>query len=274
MSRTTHEQSGDSPKRPEDLAIIIMGAGISGLCAAVKLLEAGFTRIMILEKAASVGGTWRENTYPGIACDIPSHLYSFTFFRNPNWSQMFAPGPEIRAYLERLSVKYKLHRFIKFNKEVTKASFLDGLWAVETRDGERFTTHVLISATGFLHIPKYPNIRGLDSFQGRIFHSARWERDVDLHARRVGIVGNGSSAAQIIPSIVDQVTLLYVFQRTAQWIFPMPNEEYPLWRRMLWKLFPHLTMKLYRALMQQFSAGFGLAVVGDQEQLQQFRAGC
>jgi cation diffusion facilitator CzcD-associated flavoprotein CzcO len=241
---------------------------------AVKLLQAGFEDITIFEKAGSVGGTWRENTYPGVACDVPSHLYSFTFFRNPNWSQMFAPGSEIRAYLERLTRKFNLRRRIRFNKEVVKATYIDGQWNIETQDGDRITTDVLIAAAGVLHVPKYPTIRGLETFKGRVFHSARWDHSVSVSGKRVGIIGNGSSCSQIVPQIVAQVSQLHVFQRTPQWIFPIPNEQYPVWRRALWRMLPFLTMKMYQTMLQQAYSGFGLAVVGDQEELKKFRAGC
>ena len=159
--------SPETPRVARDLRVIIVGAGISGIGTAVKLLRAGFDNVTIFEKAASVGGTWRENTYPGIACDIPSHLYTFTFHPNPNWSQMFAPGREIRTYLERVTDKFGLRNRIKFNKDVVKATYVAGRWRVETRDGEETACDILISAVGVLHIPKYSNIPGLDTFVGR-----------------------------------------------------------------------------------------------------------
>jgi len=241
---------------------------------AIKLLKAGFDQVTIFEKASSVGGVWRENTYPGIACDVPSHLYSFTFFRNPNWSQTFAPGPEIRAYLERLAAKFKLHRRIRFNKEIVKATYVEGRWNIETQDGDHMTTDVLITATGVLHIPEYPSISGLDAFKGRIFHSAGWDHSVDLRGKRVAVIGNGSSGAQIVSRIVDEVDQLHLFLRTPQWIFPLPNESHSIWRRTLWRLFPSLTMKIYNALLKQAYTGFSTAVIGDKEEMKAFRTGC
>ena len=266
--------SPETPRVARDLRVIIVGAGISGIGTAVKLLRAGFDNVTIFEKAASVGGTWRENTYPGIACDIPSHLYTFTFHPNPNWSQMFAPGREIRTYLERVTDKFGLRNRIKFNKDVVKATYVAGRWRVETRDGEETACDILISAVGVLHIPKYSNIPGLDTFVGRAFHSARWDHSLDLRGKRVGIIGNGSSAAQIVPQIVPLVDQLYVFQRTPQWIFPIPNEHYPVWRRVLLKMRPSLTTALYQTLLKASYSGFGVAVVGDQEELAKLRAGC
>jgi cation diffusion facilitator CzcD-associated flavoprotein CzcO len=263
-----------TPKGARDLRVIIVGGGISGLGTAVKLLRAGFFNVTIFEKAASVGGTWRENTYPGIACDIPSHLYTFTFLPNPNWSQMFAPGREIRAYLEKVADKFSLRNRIRVNKEVVKAAYAAGQWHIETRDGEQITCDVLISAVGVLHIPRYPNIPGLDTFAGRAFHSSRWDHSVDLRGKRVGIIGNGSSSAQIVPQIVPLVVQLYIFQRTPQWIFPIPNEQYSIWRRALWKMRPSLTSELYRTLLKASYSGFGVAVVGDEEELKKLRAGC
>lgn len=263
-----------TPKGAGSLRIIIIGGGISGLGMAVKLLRAGFDNVTIFEKAAAVGGTWRENTYPGIACDVPSHLYTFTFLPNPNWSQLFAPGSEIRAYLEKVADKFKLRGRIKFNKEVVKARYTDGQWHLETRDGEQSTSDVVISAVGVLHVPKYPSIRGLDSFMGRSFHSSRWDHDLELKGKRVAIVGNGSSSSQIVSQIIPQVIQLNVFQRTPQWILPIPNEQYSIWRRLLWRIRPSLTTELYQALLKFSYSGFGVAVVGDQEELKKLRAGC
>jgi cation diffusion facilitator CzcD-associated flavoprotein CzcO len=274
QSRMANNLSPTRPRVARELRILIIGGGISGIGMAVKLLRGGFENVTIFEKAASVGGTWRENTYPGIACDVPSHLYTFTFLANPNWSQMFAPGREIRAYLEKVAGKFQLHRRIKFNKEVVKSTYTDGQWHVETKDGEKITSDVLISAVGVLHVPKYPNIRGLDTFAGRAFHSSRWDHSVDLTGKRVGIIGNGSSSSQIVSQIVNQVHELYVFQRTAQWVLPIPNEQYSMWRRFLWKLRPSLTRELYQALLQGSYSGFGVAVVGDQVELKKLRAGC
>ena len=263
-----------TPRVARRLRIIIIGGGISGIGMGVKLLRSGFDDVTLYEKAASIGGTWRDNTYPGIACDVPSHLYRFTFHPNPSWSQMFAPGREIRAYLERVTGKFNLGRRIQFNKEIIKATYTDGRWQLETRDGERITCDVLISATGVLHVPKYPDIPGFDVFAGQAFHSARWDHSVELRGKRVGIIGNGSSSTQIVSTIVAQVAKLSVFQRTPQWVLPIPNEQYSVWRRLLWRVRPSLTAELYESLLQYSYAGFGVAVVGDEEELKKLRAGC
>jgi cation diffusion facilitator CzcD-associated flavoprotein CzcO len=262
------------PKGARSLRIIIIGGGISGLGMAVKLLRAGFDDVTIFEKTAAVGGTWRENTYPGIACDVPSHLYTFTFLPNPSWSQMFAPGREIRAYLEKVADKFRLRQRIKFNKEVIKASYTDGKWHLKTRDGERSTSDIVISAVGVLHVPKYPSIRGLANFGGRVFHSSRWDHSCDLKGKRVAIIGNGSSSSQIVPEIIPHVRQLDIFQRTPQWILPIPNEQYSIWRRLLWKVRPSLITELYQTILKASYSGFGVAVVGDQEELKKLRAGC
>ena len=262
-----------TPKARGILRIIIIGGGISGIGMAVKLLRAGFDNVTIFEKAASVGGTWRENTYPGIACDVPSHLYTFTFLPNPNWSQCLRRGAKFRAYLEKVADKFKLTRSNQVQQGCRQGKIRRWPWHLETRDGEQTTSDVLISAVGVLHVPKYPNIRGLDSFVGRAFHSSRWDHDLELKGKRVGIVGNGSSSSQIVSQIVPQVIQLYVFQRTPQWILPIPNEQYSIWRRFL----EDPTLADHRALSgtaEILLFGFGVAVVGDQEELKKLRAGC
>lgn len=254
--------------------IIIIGAGLSGLCMAARLCAEGFPDCEIYEKSDAVGGTWRDNVYPGVACDIPSHLYSFEFYQKPNWSQMFAPGTEIRTYLEKLAVKFDLVRRIRFNKEITHCELVDGRWQIETGDGDRQTADIVISASGFLHIPKYPDTPGIGDFKGNIFHSARWDAAVDLSGQRVANIGTGSTSAQIVPAIADKVGSLCVYQRSPQWVFPAPNVYYSGWRRALWSVMPRLTQKLRAQMLAQFNKGFSAAVVGDEVQLKVLRDAC
>ncbi|KBR64807.1 flavin-containing monooxygenase [Mycobacterium avium] len=208
------------------LRCAVIGAGMAGILSAIKLREAGITDLTIYEKGDTFGGTWRENSYPGLACDVPSHLYSYSFEPNPEWSRRFAPGPEIRAYFERVAQRHGLDAITRFGEEVTSCRFQEGAWHLETSSGARNTADVLLAATGVLHHPNVPTLEGLDSFAGHAFHSARWDHDVEIGGRRVGIVGTGSTAVQISGGIVDEVSSLALFQRTAQWIMPQTNPAY------------------------------------------------
>ncbi len=199
---------------------------MSGILGAIKLQEAGLGDFAIYEKAARLGGTWRENTYPGIACDIPSHFYSYSFALNPEWSHRFASGSEIRAYFEDVARRYGVASRIQFGKEVTRCAFQGGRWRIELADGSTDEGDFVIAATGVLHHPAYPDLPGLDRFEGTAFHSARWNHEVALAGKRVGVIGTGSSAIQIVSALVDEVGELTLFQRTAQWVAPVENPAY------------------------------------------------
>ena len=208
-------------------SVVIIGAGMTGMLMMIKLREAGITDITILEKKDSVGGTWRENTYPGVACDIPSHMYTYSFEPNPEWSQLFAPGEEIRDYFERVSRKYGIQDCVRFNEAVISSIYENGKWHIETSKGQQISADFLISATGILHQPVKPALPGLDSFAGRQFHTAEWDHEVELRGKRVGVVGTGSTAVQVISELVDYPgTQVNVFQRTPQWIFNAPNSRF------------------------------------------------
>lgn len=205
------------------LRALVIGAGVAGIVAAIELRDAGFD-VVVVEKASRLGGTWRENTYPGVACDVPSHLYSFSFEPNPDWSHTFAPGAEIQAYLESVAERRDVLRLIRFDTEIATLQHVPGGWVARTADGDHLEADVVIAATGVLHHPSYPDIDGLDSFTGPCFHSARWDHGVDLTGARVGIVGAGSTAVQITTAIADHVAELHLFQRTPQWVLPVPND--------------------------------------------------
>jgi len=208
--------------------VLIIGAGFAGIGMAVRLKQAGIDDFTIIERADRVGGTWRDNTYPGIACDVPSSLYSYSFEPNPNWSRFFAPQREILAYLEHCATKYGVRPHIRFGTAATGASFDErtGLWSVHTSDGKTITARVVISGSGHaLSRPVYPNIPGRESFQGKSMHSARWDHDYSLEGKTVAVVGTGASAIQIIPSIGAKVGRLHVFQRTASWVSPKPDRD-------------------------------------------------
>jgi cation diffusion facilitator CzcD-associated flavoprotein CzcO len=230
---------------------LVIGTGFAGLGMAIKLKAAGEDDFVVLEKAESVGGTWRENTYPGCACDVQSHLYSFSFEPNPAWSRMFATQPEIRAYLERCTDKYGVRPHIRFGQEVTSGEFdqRSGRWEVEVNGGEhRYSARVVVAGFGPLSRPEYPEIEGIETFEGRFFHSAQWDRDYDLTGKRVAVVGTGASAIQFVPKIAAQVSQLHLFQRTPPWVLPKPDRPITWLERTLFKLAPAL-QRAYRNLI-------------------------
>ncbi|MGO8992444.1 MAG: flavin-containing monooxygenase [Polyangiaceae bacterium] len=209
--------------------VLIIGTGFAGLGMGIRLKQAGFHDFTILEQASGVGGTWRDNHYPGAACDVPSYLYSFSFEQNPRWSRSFGAQDEILAYLNHCTDKYGLRPHIRFNVEVTRASFDEraGLWTVGTSDGKTLRARALVSGTGGLSRPSYPDIPGLDSFQGKKFHSARWDHTYPLEGKHVGVIGTGASSIQIVPAIAPKVGKLDVFQRTPPWIVPKLDVAIP-----------------------------------------------
>ncbi|MEM1112163.1 MAG: NAD(P)/FAD-dependent oxidoreductase [Pseudomonadota bacterium] len=206
-----------------ELRAIVLGAGMAGILAGIKLRERGITDFTIYEKADRVGGTWRENTYPGLTCDVPSHHYTYTFERNPDWTRHLPPGPEVQAYFEDVTIKYGLAEAIEFGCEAVRAEFIEGRWLVELKDGRRDSADVLIAATGVLHHPKRPDIPGLDSFNGDLFHSAQWDHSVPLDGKRIGVIGNGSTGVQIISALSGRAGLIEHYTRTPQWIMPVEN---------------------------------------------------
>ncbi|MFV8817954.1 flavin-containing monooxygenase [Haliea sp. E17] len=214
------------PADARNLRYIIIGAGMAGLLAGIRLRERGEDNFVIYEKGDSVGGTWRENTYPGVACDTPAHSYSYSFAFNPEWSAFYAPGPEIRNYFESMAERYGMHQFIQFNTEIGSCRWDGERWHVKTKDGREDVADVLVAATGVLHHPNTPAIPGLENFQGASFHSARWDHSIDYADKRVGVVGNGSTGVQIVAALSGNVQKLVHFQRSPQWIMPCPDTRY------------------------------------------------
>ncbi len=248
-----------SSERP--LRFVIIGAGMAGILSAIKLREAGFEDFSIYEKGDRLGGTWRENTYPGIACDVPSHLYSYSFEPNPEWSHRFSPGNEIRGYFEGVAKKYEVEGRIHYGEEVTRCAFEGGRWRLETKSGRRDEADVVIAATGVLHHPNLPDIAGLDSFEGALFHSARWDHGVRLDGRRIGIIGTGSTAVQIVSALIDRAAKLALFQRTPQWIMPQENPAYSDAEQAEFRRHPEMMRQLHANLSTLFAQGFSNAVI-------------
>lgn len=208
-------------------SVIIIGAGMTGIACVIKLREAGITNITVLEKAETIGGTWRENRYPGVACDVPSHAYTYSFEPNPYWSKFFADGSEIYEYFKKVYYKYGVNYCTHLNEGVTSCVYKDSKWIVKTTQDKTYEADLLFSAAGILHKPAYPDIPGIGSFAGVAMHSARWDTNLDLKGKRIGVIGTGSSAAQLIPELINmQGTDVTVFQRTAQWLVEAKNQSY------------------------------------------------
>ncbi|MGW1493016.1 flavin-containing monooxygenase [Streptomyces sp. NPDC002402] len=210
----------------EHVRVAVIGSGFGGLGAAVRLRREGITDFVVLERAGSVGGTWRDNSYPGCACDVPSHLYSFSFAPNPDWPRTFSGQEHIRAYLERVADTFRLRSHIRLDHEVLMMRW-DGdelRWEIETSKGA-MTADVVVSATGPLSDPKTPEIPGLADFPGKVFHSSRWDHDYDLRGKRVAMIGTGASAIQIVPAIQSQAAKVTLFQRTPPWVLPRMDRK-------------------------------------------------
>jgi cation diffusion facilitator CzcD-associated flavoprotein CzcO len=224
----------------EQFKIVIVGTGFSGIGMGIALKKAGFDDFVILEKGTDLGGTWRDNQYPGCACDVPSPLYSFSYELNPSWTRLFAPQPEIWEYLRGCATKYGVDRHIRYDSRVEGMEWDDATrrWTVRTGDGERYRSHAVVSGVGALHIPTYPDIPGAaasggtaeggrGAFEGETFHSSAWDRSYDLTGKRVAVIGTGASAIQFVPEIARQAAQLTVFQRTPPWIHPRPDTPIP-----------------------------------------------
>jgi cation diffusion facilitator CzcD-associated flavoprotein CzcO len=235
-------------KAGERFPIAIIGTGFSGIAMAVLLKRAGIESFTILEKASDIGGTWRDNTYPGAACDIPSHLYSFSFEPKPDWSRAYSPQEEIQNYLRHCVDKYRLREHIRFNSEVTGAEFdaATGVWTVRIKDGVPLAARAVVLGNGALSIPSYPDIPGVETFTGTTFHSARWDHDYDLDGKRVAVIGTGASAIQFVPEIAPAVKQMHLFQRTPPWILPKPDHPMRARVQRLFRALP-FTRWLYRA---------------------------
>lgn len=243
---------------PRSVSVTIVGAGFGGIAAAIALKRRGVEDLVLLERGHDVGGVWRANTYPGIACDVPSHLYSFSFAPNPRWSRRFSPGSEIRAYLNSVVDRFDVRRHLRLGQDVARAEFDEatGRWQVATAAGETFESDVLLPACGQLQRPVLPALPGLDRFAGRAFHSADWDHDFDPTGARVAAVGTGASAIQIVPQIAARARHTTVFQRSAPWVIPKNDGPYSERKQRLYERLP----LLQRAAREGVSAYFEAVV--------------
>ena len=246
------------PTDAETPHIAILGTGFGGLGMAIRLVQAGITSFTIYEKADGVGGTWRDNRYPGAECDVPSHLYSLSFAPKADWSRHYPEQPEILAYLEDCTDTWSLRPHIRFGTEIVAARFDDdeAAWHLETASGEEAVADVVVCGLGQLNRPAVPDIAGLDEFGGTVFHSARWDLDHDLTDERVAVIGNGASAVQFVPRIAPETARLTIFQRSANWVLPKKNPPFSALTKRLFARFPKLDRAYRGALYLTFEARF------------------
>jgi len=247
--------------------VLIIGSGFSGMGMAMKLRESGRTDFIVVEKADDVGGTWRDNTYPGAECDVQSHMYSFSYELNPTWSREYSAQPEIWEYMRTVAQRHDLYSLIHFGTEVTGATWDDTSlrWTVTTTK-ETYEARVVISGIGGLHIPNVPDLPGADTFAGPRFHSARWDHDVDLTGKKVAVIGTGASAIQFIPQIAPIVGQLDVYQRTAPWVVPKHNHDITGKKAAFIQKLPGGT-RLYRNLLYWFNESTQLAFTGPLQRI-------
>jgi cation diffusion facilitator CzcD-associated flavoprotein CzcO len=252
----------------EQHEILIVGAGFSGLGMAIRLRQMGITDFVVLDRGNDLGGTWRDNSYPGAACDVPSNLYSYSFALNPNWSRTFPSQSEIWDYMRHCVDDHDVADYVRTGHAVDQATWDESRqqWSVTVESGATFRAPVLIWATGSLSEPSIPEFPGLDQFRGKVFHSARWEHGFDLSGKRVCVVGTGASAIQFVPQIQPVVSQLYLHQRTAPWVFPRRDKSVKIWRQLLYRRFPILQRLMRLRVYVTFE--FLLSIfIGDSKRL-------
>ena len=239
-----------TPGDSTPVSTLIIGTGFAGLGMAIRLKQEGDDDFLVLERAQGVGGTWRDNTYPGCACDVQSHLYSFSFEQNPDWTRMFAPQPEIRAYLERCAEKYGIGPHLRFGAEVVQSRYDEAAqrWDVHTRDGRRFSARVLVAGVGGLSTPAYPQLKGIAKFKGKVFHSAEWDHGYELAGKRIAVIGTGASAIQFVPRLQKTAARVNLYQRTPPWIMPKPDRRISAAEQKLFRRFPKAQQAIREAI--------------------------
>jgi cation diffusion facilitator CzcD-associated flavoprotein CzcO len=235
------------PETAREVRVAVVGAGFSGLGMAIRMKQAGIDDFVVLERGEEVGGTWLHNTYPGCQCDVPSHLYSFSFALNPEWSRTYSTQPEIWEYLRSCADEHGVRPHLRFGHDVLSARWDEAgqVWRLETSRGE-FTARFVVFAPGGLAEPRLPEIPGLDRFEGEAFHSAKWNHDCDLRGKRVAVIGTGASAIQLVPKIQSEVERLYVFQRTPPWVVPHSDRPVTRLEQRVYRVLP-VTQRLVRA---------------------------
>jgi cation diffusion facilitator CzcD-associated flavoprotein CzcO len=228
--------------RPRELEVVIVGAGVGGIAAAIELRRHGIGDVTVLERAPELGGTWFYNRYPGVACDVPSHLYSFSYAQRRDWSRLCSPGHEILDYVHHVARAHGVEGLVVPDTDVTSCRWDEQArrWTVMSADGRSWGADAVILATGQLHQPAFPRVDGADRFGGHSFHSARWDHDYDLRGKRVAVIGTGASAVQFVPEIAPKVAQLHVFQRTGNWFLPRKNRPYPAFVRAAVRSLPGL----------------------------------
>jgi cation diffusion facilitator CzcD-associated flavoprotein CzcO len=253
--------NGSEPGRRHSPRVLIIGAGFGGVAAAIELQRHGIEDVTILERAPDLGGTWFYNTYPGAACDVPSHLYSFSYAQRRDWTRLCSPQQEIHDYLREVAREAGVDRLVRTSQTVTACSWEDSTatWTVETSEGERYEAEALVLATGQLHQPHVPLIQGAGDFAGHAFHSAAWDHDYDLEGKRVGVIGTGASAVQFVPEIAPRVAQMTIFQRTGNWFVPRDNRPYPKLLRRAFERVPGL-QEFRRRFMFEYGESLTLMI--------------
>ena len=258
-----------------DYDIAIIGAGFAGLGMAIRLKKAGYNSFVIFERGKEIGGTWRDNTYPGCGCDVASHLYSFSFEPNPNWTRRFSKQPEILEYLKDCVRKNNLEPHLQLNTEIFGVVFneSEGFYTITDSLGKQTTARMVVAGLGPLNRPQIPDFEGLKNFKGEVFHSSNWNHNYDLTGKRVAVIGTGASAIQFVPEIVDKVSKLYLFQRNAPWVIPKPDSEFSGFAKSLFSKLPFIR-KTYRGFLYQLNEFIGLSFIGNEtvKKIAQFQA--
>jgi cyclohexanone monooxygenase len=252
--------------KDKPLRVAIIGAGPAGIAAAIRLYQQGIDDVVLFEKNADIGGTWQVNRYPGLTCDVPAHLYRFSFAPNPEWTHRYAARAEILEYIKGMAEKHNVVEKVRLSHEVTSAEYADGRWRIHTNHGAAGSYDIVVTAVGVLHHPVYPDIPGLGDFEGYLAHSSAWNEATDIRGKRVGIIGTASTAVQIISAIVDDVKQVTLFQRTPQWILPEENPAIPEEVRSRYRSDPDYLDRRYQILSEKFMAGFGTALADPTSQ--------